>query len=50
MSPVVLASVLALGAAGVLGLGVLKLIAPRRSSLPDYLELPAPSRDEPAES
>jgi hypothetical protein len=49
MNPVVLASVLALGAAGALALGVLKLLAPRRSSLPDYLELPAPVRDEPAE-
>lgn len=42
----ILAGVLALGAAGVLGIGVMGMLKPKRSNLPDYLELPAPDDEE----
>jgi len=46
MIPIVVASVLALGLAGILGLGVVQLLRRRPVTMPDYLELPAPPADE----
>jgi hypothetical protein len=43
----ILAIALALGAAGLVGVGVFGMLRRKPSGLPDYLELPAPSDEGP---
>lgn len=42
MIPIVLAGVVAAGLAGAVGFGVIQMMRPRRMSIVDYPELPAP--------
>jgi hypothetical protein len=49
MIPIVVAGVVAAGVVGALGLGVVQMMRPRRMSIIDYPELPAPKPEEPTE-
>jgi hypothetical protein len=44
--PIVVAGVVAAGVAGALSLGVIQMMRPRRMSIVDYPELPAPKPEE----
>jgi hypothetical protein len=46
MIPIVLAGVVVAGMVGALGLGVAQMMRPRRMSIVDYPELPAPKPEE----
>jgi hypothetical protein len=46
MIPIVVAGVVAASVVGALGLGVAHMMRPRRMSIVDYLELPAPKPEE----
>ena len=46
MIPIVVAGVVAAGVVGALGLGLVQIMRPRRMSIVDYLELPAPKADD----
>ena len=46
MIPIVVAGVVAAGVVGALGLGVMQIMRPRRMSIVDYPELPAPKPED----
>jgi hypothetical protein len=46
MIPIVVAGVMVAGVVGALGLGVAQMMRPRRMSIVDYPELPAPKPEE----
>lgn len=46
MIPIVVATVVVAGVVGALGVGVVQFMRPRRMSIVDYPELPAPPQEE----
>lgn len=46
MTPELVASIIAVGAIGILGVGVFSTMRPKRITLVDYPELPAPPKDD----
>lgn len=48
MVPAILACVVIAGAAGVVGIGVIRMLMPKKMTIVDYPELPAPSGEDSA--
>ncbi len=46
MTPEIVAGIIAVGAIGVLSAGVLSIMRPKRITLVDYPELPAPPKED----
>jgi hypothetical protein len=46
MVPAILACVVVAGAAGVIGVGVVRMLLPKKMTIVDYPELPAPAAED----